>query len=1040
MTMDYGKNYVITHLHLAYGSVGDSIILLDQLVDKLKELNMQTVCVTNHGSLADMYDFYYACIDNNIKPIIGCEVYLQPEEEGEEKTNTHLILLAKNMTGIKNLLKITSDASINNFYKVPRTTMEYLENHSEGLICTSACVGGIIPRLILCEDIEGAKRYINKFKSIFGEDFYLEIQPGEFQEQIDVNIELIYLSEEMNVPLVAANDVHYVNKEDWKTHDFHIRINRKMKAPENENESVYVDKIYYMMSYDELVRSFDSELYDRDVILKAIENTNVINSKCETVEFKADKLNLPKFKVPDKYNSEKEYLEDLCFKRLDEIKYKITNPSEYVSRIYTELDVIDKLGFNSYFLIMQDLVNNAQLDGIKTGPGRGSVCGSIVAYLIGITKIDSIKYNLLFDRFLSVYRTGSIPDVDLDCESGEGRDKLFKYTIDTYGIEKCAAVSTFGIRKARSAIRDVGRLYGIDLKEIDTIAKLIPQVYYIEGTEDKKTDLSIKESLEYIPELKEWQKKYPDLFDMAMKLENLPSHMSIHAAGTLIADTDIIDVAPMIRQVDKELNATSLDLHAAESQKLVKYDYLGLNTLNIISECEKLTGDIFDIEFDNYDDEEVWKLISSRNTTGLFQIGSNTYKSRMYKLKPNSIEELANCLALVRGPCISSKLDQKYINVLNGKEDIELIHPMYDSVVKNTCGIMIYQEQLMAVCSNMGLPLHEGYDLMKASAKKKFDKIKTYEEKLHSLVRGSMDDETFNYIFKLILDSGKYSFNKSHAIAYATICYITAYYKVHHIKEFIAATLTCNYNNKSGKTEEKKRKLYELYLDAVSNGVKFLPLDLKKSKWNFTVEGDKIRIGFCALAGFSKAALDEIYDKMPEASDEPLVKQIHDNVEKRICSKKAMIPLILSGAIGDPVENYEYYCELRKEEPQSDIKISKDLILQPYAPQAEVEEVLYRVAYTENKFNTLPRIDLDDIKINNNYTTEGYIQKVSKKKDSRGNEMAFIDVLTGDGLVSLVVFANVYKTYKSKLKKDNKIKFKAVKQKHTHKFIKATVM
>lgn len=628
----------------------------------------------------------------------------------------------------------------------------------------------------------------------------------------------------------------------------------------------------------------------------------------------------------------------------------------------------------------------------------------------------------------------------MDCESGEGRDKLFKYTIDTYGIEKCAAVSTFGIRKARSAIRDVGRLYGIDLKEIDTIAKLIPQVYYIEGTEDKKTDLSIKESLEYIPELKEWQKKYPDLFDMAMKLENLPSHMSIHAAGTLIADTDIIDVAPMIRQVDKELNATSLDLHAAESQKLVKYDYLGLNTLNIISECEKLTGDIFDIEFDNYDDEEVWKLISSRNTTGLFQIGSNTYKSRMYKLKPNSIEELANCLALVRGPCISSKLDQKYINVLNGKEDIELIHPMYDSVVKDTCGIMIYQEQLMAVCSNMGLPLHEGYDLMKAAAKKKFDKIKTYEEKLHSLVRGSMDDETFNYIFKLILDSGKYSFNKSHAIAYATICYITAYYKVHHIKEFIAATLTCNYNNKSGKTEEKKRKLYELYLDAVSNGVKFLPLDLKKSKWNFTVEGDKIRIGFCALAGFSKAALDEIYDKMPEASDEPLVKQIHDNVEKRICSKKAMIPLILSGAIGDPVENYEYYCELRKEEPQSDIKISKDLILQPYAPQAEVEEVLYRVAYTENKFNTLPRINLDDIKINNNYTTEGYIQKVSKKKDSRGNEMAFIDVLTGDGLVSLVVFANIYKTYKSKLKKDNKIKFKAVKQKHTHKFIKATVM
>ena len=627
----------------------------------------------------------------------------------------------------------------------------------------------------------------------------------------------------------------------------------------------------------------------------------------------------------------------------------------------------------------------------------------------------------------------------MDCESGEGRDKLFKYTIDTYGIEKCAAVSTFGIRKARSAIRDVGRLYGINLKEIDTIAKLIPQVYYIEGTEDKKTDLSIKESLEYIPELKEWQNKYPDLFDMAMKLENLPSHMSIHAAGTLIANTDIIDVAPMIRQVDKELNATSLDLHAAESQKLVKYDYLGLNTLNIISECEKLTGDIFDIEFDNYDDEKVWKLISSRNTTGLFQIGSNTYKTRMYKLKPNSIEELANCLALVRGPCISSKLDQKYINVLNGKEDIELIHPMYDDVVKDTCGIMIYQEQLMAVCSNMGLPLHEGYDLMKASAKKKFDKIKTYEEKLHNLVRGSMDDETFNYIFKLILDSGKYSFNKSHAIAYATICYITAYYKVHYPKEFIAATLTCNYNNKSGKTEEKKKKLYELYQDAVFNGIKFLPLDINKSKWNFTIEEDKIRIGFCALAGFSKAALNEIYEKLPESSDEPLVKQIHDNVEKRICSKKAMIPLILSGALGDPVENYEYYCELRKEEPQSEIKISKDLILEPYATQAEVEEVLYRVSYTENKFNTLNKINIDSIKTNRTFTTEGYIQKISKKKDSRGNEMAFVDIITGDGLMTLVVFANVYKKCKSILKKDNKINFSATKQERAHKLLKATI-
>lgn len=708
--METNNKYSIIHLHTSTASIGDSIIKIKELVNKAKLLNIDSIACTNHGSIADMYNFYAECINNGIKPLIGCEVYTTEDrllKEKDNKKTNHLILIAKNNIGLKNLLTITADSQLNGFYYRPRTDFNFLEEtDTSGLIATSACVASKINELILNNELEECKSLIIRLNNIF-EDFYLEVQPGDFEEQITVNKTLVELSNELNIPLIASNDIHYLNKEDYLAHDAHVKVHRKAKM---NGELSYPDTCYYVMTREELFNSLSLSIGEEYANI-AINNTLELSNKCN-IDINIDGLNLPEFKCPNNYTP-KQYLELISLQKLEQIKYKIKDIGAYIDRIYFELDVIDKLGFTSYFLIVRDFLKYAGDNDIVYGPGRGSVCGSLVAYLAGLTKIDAIKYDLLFDRFLSIYRTNSIPDVDLDFASS-GRQKMFNYAVNKYGTDYCAAVSTFQIRKAKSAIKDACRI--MDIEESEAIAKLIPMTYYDEEG-DKMTDLSIEESLKVVPELKEYQDIYPEMFDMAIKLEGLPRATSIHAAGTLIAKTPLHDLIPMIKKDDSLLNATSFDLSQAEKMKLVKYDFLGLATLDVVKETQLLTNDIFDIEFDKYNDKKIWDLIGSRNTTGLFQISSKTYKDRMHRLKPKTIEELAACLALVRGPCISAKTDEKYMQIIEGRDTVELIHPIYDEAVKDTNGIMIYQEQLMSCCANFGLPLHEGYDLMKASAK-----------------------------------------------------------------------------------------------------------------------------------------------------------------------------------------------------------------------------------------------------------------------------------------------------------------------------------
>ena len=1015
------NQYVPLHVHTSRNSIGDSILKLNDYIEKAKMLGLTSLAVTGHGSLADMYDFYFKCMDVNIKPIIGCEIYITEDMElkTKESKTYHMILLAKTNEGLKNLINIVSVASLEGFYKKPRIDLNYIRNHNEGLICLTACAGGMLPQYILNNEEELIESHIKELTEIFGTDLYFEIQPGDFTDQVLINNKLIELSNKHNIPLVITNDIHYLNSDEYKIHDYHVRLGRHMTLSENKDELIYPDKCYYLMSYDELYNSMS--MYDTEIIKTALENTVKIGEDCNvTVEVK--ELNLPVFDCPDNYTP-RQFIEHLCFERLEEIYYMLDDPNVYIDRLYYELDTLEEVGFTSYMLIMWDIYRYAREEGILMGPGRGSVSGSLVAYLLRLVTIDPIKYDLLFERFTSKYRKGTVPDIDMDCPS-QYREKMFKYVIDKYGIDHCAAVSTFTMRKAKSAIRDVCRLLEIDLETADKIAKLIPTVYYLDddSEEDKLVDLSIEEALEHVEELRDYRNIYPELFEMAQKLEGLESSSSIHAAGTLITNAPVMESMPMIRQDKKELQATALELRACESVKGIKYDFLGLNTLDVIIYCQELSGDKFDMEFDKCNDENVWNLISSNKTTGLFQIGTDTYKKRMPRLAPKTISELAACLALVRGPCISSGSDEVYMQIQEGEREIELIHPYYDSVTKDTNGVMIFQEQLMSVCVNMGVSIERGFQIMKFSSKKKFDKLKEAENELRELTKNSMTEEQFKKVFTMIVDSGKYAFNSSHAVAYAMVGYTTAYYKYYYPKEFIASTLSYIYLN-GGDVKKRRKKIEEVFNDARELGIKFLPPDITKSSWKFTIEGDAIRIGLCAITSFSEAAYNEIIEKcVPFESDRSLISQIHEKVQKTKCGKRALIPLLFSGALGENVsEIYNEFCTIRKEEVLKEIKVHNSLTIKVEATSYETEEALLEVAYTNHPANNFNKIGLDTVKLFKEVQMDALITRVKTYKAKNGT-MAFMSFDTGDGIIEVTAFADTYKANKKLLKKGKIIK------------------
>ena len=1029
--------YVSLHTH-TIKSIGDATLKIDDYIKRAKELELKALSITNHGTMSDTFEFYMKCKKNNIKPIIGCEVYVTNDRTLSEKGYDHLVLIAINKKGFENLLAIHNDAQINGFYYKPRTDVSVLEQYGEGIVALSACVGGTLPKMILDsitrsmheedfnETIETKKMidYIETYKDIF-DSFYLELQPGNFNEQLVVNDALIELAKETNTPLIVTNDVHYLSKQDYITHNIHVCATQKKEVT---SEMIYPDKCYYVMTTDEIVKEFDMTV-STDILFEAISNIQCIIDTVEDYDIIPDSIYMPKFDVPIGYN-ENTFLEHLCFDALNKINYLLDDPAEYADRMYYELKVIKKLGFSGYFLTVRDYVIWAKENDIQVGPGRGSVCGSLVAYVIAITKVNPIKYNLLFERFLSEHRPG-VPDIDLDFDAKK-RDAVFNYVVNKYGKDHCALVSTFSERKAKAALKDTGRAYGIDREIYEHVSSLVPTIYYEDdedGNSEKLTDLSIPDAIKIVPELQSYYEKYPDWINSAINLTNIPKATSVHAAGTIISPIPLSSIIPLVRSKNENILATALNLKDAEAAGVIKFDFLSLSTLGVVEKCLKMIGinDIYDIIDEEYDDPAVWKTIGCKYTAGLFQISSTTYRQRMRRLAPTTIKELAACLALVRGPCIASKADEKYMRIKEGKEEIELIHPIYDEITRETNGALIYQEQLMKICFAMGFTLDEGYVIMKLASKKKIDELKKYEEQFMKLAdEKKMDRDVADRIFKMIVDSGLYSFNESHAIAYAIMCYITAYLKTYYPREFMAANLSNSY--------ERKEDVSDLIADCRRLGFNFTNVDINKSQWDFILEdSNSIRIGLCAVKSFGLKAVDEINLYRPFTS----LTDMLEKVAKKNCGKRAIVPAIFSGAFGEFYESrfdaYSAYCEYNECELDKEIKIqgSKETI-SIYSSDAEFENIFFGTELISNPINSFESIGLEELPNNKNFRIKGMFSKIKKHKDKSGNQMAFLDLSTGDGVLEAVIFSSQYSVYKSLCKKGLVCNFSLKKNKDSY--------
>lgn len=901
--------YVPLHVHDTFGSIGDSILKIPDYVSKVKEYGCTAAAITNHGSLSTFVSFYEECKAKGIKPIIGCEFYFVEDRfNKEDKSRAHIILLAKNYNGLKNLIQLHNDSQENGFYYKPRVDFKSIEEYKDDLICLSACVSSPMGKEIRRSNTEKAISFIEKFIEIFGDNFFLEIQPGRFKEQLVYNDFLVAASKEYGIKLVATNDIHYLDQEEAEAHNYHVSDCRKYEV--EKDKFIYPDTVYYVMSEDELYQSFvRTNIVTDKVIKEAVENTNLVAEMCNTL--------LPEEKIMPVFDAdidEAAELSRLCRERLSSLSvYKEENTrEEYTKRLNKELETINTLGFAGYFLIVKDIIDYCDKNKIARGPGRGSCAGSLVSYLLGISVADPIKYGLMFERFLSVKRA-AMPDIDLDlCISR--KSEVYEYIISKYGKDHCCYVSTFNMRKARNAVKTACRLLKISPAEANEISTSIPTVYYDEAGE-KITNVSVEKAYETFADFHIRCDDNSGLLELSKKLEGYPSSMGIHPAGIIISPVKITDRYPLIKVKDtetkeyKSIMATSLDLKNVEKLSGVKFDLLSLSSLDVIHKTMEMAKVKFDFNDDSiYKEEKVWRLISSEYNAGLFQISSDTYKNRMPELHPRTIQELAACLALIRGPCISSGMDKTYIDIINGRKEEEKIHDIYWKATCDTHGVLIYQEQILKICINIGFDAETAYDILKAVSKKKIEKIKSYEKAFYELgQKNNIEEKTLDTIWQRIKDSGLYAFNVSHAVSYALVCYQSAWLKYHYPLEYMCNLLT--------KEADNPTKINNIIRECKVFGAVFLSPDINKSSWEFTIEDGKIRIGFCAVKGIGES----VYEKIREAGEIKSFTDFLERVAGRVVNKKAILILISVGAFDELEENKssdlakKYMLNIRKE-------------------------------------------------------------------------------------------------------------------------------
>ena len=873
------------HVHTEY-SLLDGSNKIKEYVARVKELGMTAAAITDHGVMYGVIDFYRAAKAAGINPVLGCEVYVAPgsrfdkEALGREADRYyHLVLLAENNTGYANLMKIVSSGFTEGYYYKPRVDMELLEEYHEGIIALSACLAGEVQKNLSRGMYEEGKKAALRYEAVFGKgNFFLELQDHGIPEQGMVNQQLVRLSMDTGIELVATNDVHYTYAEDEKPHDILLCLQTGKKLAD-EDRMRYEGGQYYVKSPEEMAQLFP-------YALQALENTQKIADRCHVeIEFGVTKL--PKFDVPDGYTSW-EYLNKLCYEGLDR---RYGKPSEELKeRLKYELTTIKNMGYVDYFLIVWDFIRYARDNGIMVGPGRGSAAGSIVAYTLGITNIDPIRYQLLFERFLNPERV-SMPDIDVDF-CFERRGEVIDYVIEKYGKEQVAQIVTFGTLQARGVIRDVGRVMDLPYAFVDSIAKMIPKELNITLDKSLMMNQELKKLYEEDPQVKE-------LIDMSKRLEGLPRHTSMHAAGVVICQKAVDEYVPLALGADN-IPVTQFTMTTLEELGLLKMDFLGLRTLTVIQDAirlvEESTGKKIISEEIDYDDKAVLDSIGTGKTDGVFQLESAGMKSFMKELKPQSLEDIIAGISLYRpGPM---DFIPQYIKGKNHPDKITYECPQLEPILAPTYGCIVYQEQVMQIVRDLaGYTLGRSDLLRRAMSKKKGDVMQRErqnfvygnpEEGVPGCVANGISEQVANKIYDEMIDFAKYAFNKSHAAAYAVVSYQTAYLKYYHPVEFMAALMTSVIDNPG--------KVAEYIYTCRQMGIQILPPDINRGVGNFSVDNGNIRYGLTAIKSIGRPVIEAIVSERQIRGEFKSLKDFLDRMTGKEINKKSVENFIKSGA------------------------------------------------------------------------------------------------------------------------------------------------
>ncbi|MGN9056709.1 DNA polymerase III subunit alpha [Bariatricus sp. HCP28S3_A7] len=878
-------NFAHLHVHTEY-SLLDGSNKIKEYVNRVKELGMTAAAITDHGVMFGVIEFYRAARAAGINPVLGCEVYVAPgsrfdkESVGrDEDRYYHLVLLAENNTGYSNLMKIVSRGFTEGYYYKPRVDYEVLEQYHEGIIALSACLAGEVQKNLLRGLYDEGRKAALRYEKIFGKgNFFLELQDHGIPEQSIVNQQLLRLAEETGIELVATNDVHYTYAEDEKPHDILLCLQTGKKLAD-EDRMRYEGGQYYVKSKEEMAALFP-------YALQALENTQKIADRCHVeIEFGVTKL--PKFDVPDGFTSW-EYLNKLCF---DGLEKRYGEPGqELVDRLNYELGVIKNMGYVDYFLIVWDFIHFARENGIMVGPGRGSAAGSIVAYTLGITNIDPIRYQLLFERFLNPERV-SMPDIDVDF-CFERRQEVIDYVVRKYGKDQVAQIVTFGTLQARGVIRDVGRVMDLPYAFVDSISKMVP----------KELNITLDKALKMNPELKKLYDENPqvkELIDMSKRLEGLPRHTSMHAAGVVICQKNVDEFVPLALGADNTV-ITQFTMTTLEELGLLKMDFLGLRTLTVIQDAinlvEESTGERIIPEELDYNDPAVMELLGSGKTDGVFQLESAGMKSFMKELKPQSLEDIIAGISLYRpGPM---DFIPQYIKGKNHPELITYDCPQLEPILEPTYGCIVYQEQVMQIVRDLaGYTLGRSDLLRRAMSKKKADVMQRErqnfvygnpEENVPGCVANGISEEIANKIYNEMIDFAKYAFNKSHAAAYAVVAYQTAYLKYYHPVEYMAALMTSVIDNPG--------KVAEYIYSCRQMGIKILPPDINRGVGNFSVDNGNIRYGLAAIKSIGRPVIESIIEERKLRGEFKNLKDFIERLSNKEVNKRTVENFIKSGA------------------------------------------------------------------------------------------------------------------------------------------------